>query len=397
MSNIQDAGKNITDELLIRILKQNEKRISKFLEWEIPFLNFPNMVSLHTPPDGSCLFHSILKAYNKIAIEEKIAGKHINITEYVRKTFRPLLADYLDDTSQYTIPIYRLLNENDFEKSCKSVLELSKEYMINELNSGVAVSIDTYCELLIRFCEKNIFVIDYEKNDIILTGSVIDKLRNDEWPCVVLLYIKGGGSVGHYETVGYIDTDDLHTFFTIDNIFIKLLLHRAKLIQEHKKLENMSRYFDKVGDVYYEEVKRYRPSAGLLQKTTELTLKRLMNAKKIEDKESNNKESNNKESKRNQDNVDNKNTQYKVREYNNKEHRQIEHKNNYKKDTRTEPIYKEHDIQDTKSSILDDIFRSSRAVLEDLEKDEDSSITSLIKQEDIRKIEDISRELQDRY
>lgn len=273
-------------EFLDRIYKKNNKRISKILNWELPFLNFPNMVSLHTPGDGSCLFHSILKAYNKIAIEEKIGNTPINMSEFIRTNFRKLLSEYLNDTTQYGIEIYKLLNENDFDKNSNSIIELSKDYMINELETSNAVNFDYYCELLIRFCEKNIFVIDYEKQDVIFTGSISDKLRNDDWPCIVLLYIPGRGNGGHYETLGYIDTDGLHTFFTLSNVFIKYIMYRAKLLNEYSKIENIANHIEKVGEQeFYSNVKSFIPNRGTLMETTNETIKTLNSKPEVKEKE----------------------------------------------------------------------------------------------------------------
>jgi hypothetical protein len=263
-------------EFLGRIYKKHASRISKVLNWEIPYLNFPNMVSLRTPGDGSCLFHSILKAYNKIAIEEKIGNNAIQISDFIRSTFRELLSEYLSDASQHSVEIYKLLNENDFDKNSSSIVELSKEYMENELKSANAVNFDYYCELLIRFCEKNIFVIDFEKQDVVITGSVNDKMRNDSWPCVVLLFVPGKTSVGHYETLGYIDTDGLHTFFSMSNVFIRCILYRAKLLKELSKIEHIAEHIESIGESkFYSDVKSFVPSKGTLIETTNETVKNI--------------------------------------------------------------------------------------------------------------------------
>jgi hypothetical protein len=280
------ASEKQKSEFLGRIYRKHANRISKVLNWEIPYLNFPNMVSLKTPGDGSCLFHSILKAYNKIAIEEKIGNNPIQISDFIRSTFRELLSEYLSNTSQHGVEIYKLLNENDFDKNSSSIVELSKEYMENELKSANAVNFDYYCELLIRFCEKNIFVIDFEKQGVVLTGSINDKMRNDSWPCVVLLFVPGKTSIGHYETLGYIDTDGLHTFFSMSNVFIRCILYRAKLLNELSKIENIAEHIESVGESkFYADVKSFVPSKGILSETTNETIK---NIKKKNSNNSNN-------------------------------------------------------------------------------------------------------------
>jgi hypothetical protein len=280
-------------EFLDRVYKKHSKQISKILSWESPYLNFPNLVSLRTPGDGSCLFHSILKAYNKIAIDEKIGNNSVNMHEFIRSTFRQLLSEYLDDSCQHGVSVYRLLNENDFEKNSNSIIELTKDFMINELRSSAPVNFEYYSELLIRFCEKNIFVIDFEKQDVILSGSVSDKLRNDDWPCVVLLFCQGHGNVGHYETLGYMDTDGLHTYFSMSNVFIRYILYRATLLKEHSKIENIAEHIHKIGESqFYANVKAYVPSKGLLTETTQNTVKTIKK-KESDEKEKKKSDSNN--------------------------------------------------------------------------------------------------------
>jgi hypothetical protein len=352
-------------EFLDRVYKKHSKQISKILSWDTPYLNFPNLVSLRTPGDGSCLFHSILKAYNKIAIEEKIGNTQVNMHEFIRNTFRQLLSEYLDDASQYGVPIYRILNENDFEKNSNAIIELTKDFMINELRSPGPVNFEYYSELLIRFCEKNIFIIDFEKQDVILSGSVSDKLRNDSWPCVVLLFCQGNGNVGHYETLGYMDTDGLHTFFSMSNVFIRYILYRANLLKEHSKIENIADHIHKIGESqFYANVKAYNPPKGLLIETTQNTVKTI----KKNDSEEKEKEKEKKKS----------------------ESKKLENINNNisKKDKKIMNIKKKEKKEKEKLIIEDedDEEKSSRTIVDDDNEDNEESMISLSDREKVNKI-----------
>lgn len=359
-------------EFLDRVYKKHSKQISKILSWESPYLNFPNLVSLRTPGDGSCLFHSILKAYNKIAIEEKIGNNSVNMHEFIRGTFRQLLSEYLDDSSQHGVSIYRLLNENDFEKNSNSIVELTKDFMINELRSPGPVNFEYYSELLIRFCEKNIFVIDFEKQDVILSGSVSDKLRNDDWPCVVLLFCQGNGNVGHYETLGYMDTDGLHTYFSMSNVFIRYILYRANLLKEHSKIENIAEHIHKIGESqFYANVKAYVPSKGLLTETTQNTAKTLKK-----------KETDEKEKKKDKDTTNNSNNST----------------NNVKKDKKILNIKKKNKEKEKIIVEDSDEEKSSRTIVDNDDSDKNNDEESIISLSDREKVNKIKNSLlQDDY
>ncbi len=175
--------------------------------FKISFIELPNLVILTTVSDGSCFFHSVLRAFNTSYITSKSITDRVNLA----RTFRNALADRLDEIDPITGKnYYSGLNQGRLSEISEGIKEYTKEGLQKELRSESSVD-NIYQELISNALHIDIYIIDGIKKDIYSVGSSFDcyyKGRNS-----IILYYSGG----HYEVIGL-----KHSNGEIDTIFTPL-------------------------------------------------------------------------------------------------------------------------------------------------------------------------------
>ena len=190
------------------------------------FTDIKNLVVIPTVADGSCYFHSILRAFNTDYMKTTTVFDRINLA----RTFRNGLAMRLSETDPITgEEYYDTLNNGKLAEISKGVREYSKEYLHRELLSSDAVD-NIYQELISNAINKDIYIIDLETNDMYNTGSAYS------------LYYKGRNSIviayspGHFETVAIKRSDgSLNTIFTPEHPLIQSCQERLISAIRHDK------------------------------------------------------------------------------------------------------------------------------------------------------------------
>lgn len=158
--------------------------------------------------DGSCYFHSILRAFN---------ATYINNPE--------LRTSYTVAFRSELVPKLRKHYESLGDGNLKEFGDVSPEFSLAELskllNSMSAVG-DSFRELISRELDINIFIVDILRRDLYVSGDNVSTMYSPR-PSVVLLYLPG-----HYETVALKGKDSqLHGYFVWENQLIQALYRRS--------------------------------------------------------------------------------------------------------------------------------------------------------------------------
>lgn len=169
----------------------------------------PNSVRIKTIADGSCLFHSILLAFCK---PYKLADQ--NERRNMVKIFRNKLADKLVD-------YYKIISRGKLEELSRDMPEVKLENMVALLRSNKPVD-NRFNELISIETNLNIFLLNYNTKDVILTGDE-NILYKSARKSVVILYLP---SAEHYDLVGEINAGIIRTLFDSNDMFIKRILNK---------------------------------------------------------------------------------------------------------------------------------------------------------------------------
>jgi len=203
----------------------------QMLDWKL----YPNMVRIHTEGDGSCFFHAILNACYKPYIKGVTGdGVSLNRRECV-KNFRKDLANKLDDyidSNPRNKKWYDILSRGDLKAHSKDLPELSLENMKRTLDSNSSVD-HIFNELISEVILKDIYLLDFEKKDVYITGDDEDILYKNRKSIVILAI------PGHYELVGVYRVNKkgllvVQTLFAHDDEFIKIIRKRMREIIKKK-------------------------------------------------------------------------------------------------------------------------------------------------------------------
>jgi hypothetical protein len=191
------------------------------LNWTEGF-TYPNMVRIRTSADGSCFFHAIAKAYYIPYRTGMLNGVAINRHQLV-KTLRRDLAMKLGQPANPLEPNgptnYDLLSRGQLREFSKAVPRYSLDNMKKELNSPSAID-NVYNEFISNQLGKDIYLLDGENRDVLVTGNDDDILYKDR-DSIVILYIPG-----HYELVGLLQGDRIETHFLPSHPFIQAIRNR---------------------------------------------------------------------------------------------------------------------------------------------------------------------------
>jgi hypothetical protein len=171
---------------------------------KLTFIETMNLAVISTIGDGSCFFHSVLRAFNTDYIKAKSISDRVNMA----RTFRNALADLLEEVDPLTGKNYYAgLNNGELEKISGGVKEYSLAGLQKELRSSASVD-NIYQELISNGINKDIYIIDGVKKDMYHVGSAFP------------LYYKGRNSIIIYYTPGHFEVVGLkHSNGTVDTLF----------------------------------------------------------------------------------------------------------------------------------------------------------------------------------
>lgn len=229
------------------ILATKEKRVRRgtvmsdfswgYLNWNQTPFAYPNMVRIDTIADGSCFFHAIANAYFIPYWENTLNGQPMSKHRFVA-AMRNDLATRLGEpvTNLPNLTHYDLLSRGQLCEFAKAVPRYSLENMQRELRSHSAVD-NVYNEFISNQLNKDIYLLDAKKRDVLVTGDDDDILYKNRESIVVLYH------PGHYELVGIVDPayanislppgcrDHIATLFSPQHSFIRAIRQRMREIK----------------------------------------------------------------------------------------------------------------------------------------------------------------------
>ena len=179
----------------------------EILDWEglSPFY-YEGLVKKTEINDGSCFFHCIADSfYRKYQLGQVNRKEFVkNLRKDLSKNLSVAVYEKLSrgQLKNFRIPGYSLL---DFKK----ILD-SNEYVDNRFNEYISNVID-----------KDIYIIDYEKKDVYITGSYNDVggILYKNRDSIVIIWINGN----HYDLAGVLEGKKLITLFQYNHPFIETI------------------------------------------------------------------------------------------------------------------------------------------------------------------------------
>lgn len=197
------------------------------LTWTGP-IRYPGMLRFQVPADGSCLFHSLLFAYNQNYRLEGQNGRFVSWREIVKKLRQELsnlLASPIDPLVPSSRRYYDIIARGHLEEISKSSPQYTLKNMQKTLDSNAQID-DMYLEFIADALDKDIYILSEEKQDIYLTGK--EDLYQKGRSSIVLLY-----GHDHYTLIGNINGDSVtKTLFNPKEDFItRLKIRQAQLVK----------------------------------------------------------------------------------------------------------------------------------------------------------------------
>ncbi len=189
------------------------------LDWRNGTLNYPGMGRKRTIGDGSCFFHAITDAYFRPYQRGNLNGKSLNRIKFVKY----LRYDLANELERRINPngrmIYDKLSRGKLREISKTLQQYSLENMQKELRSNRSVD-NVYLEFISNVLDKDIYILDFMKKDVYITGDDRDILYKNR-DSIVLLFIPG-----HYELVGVKEQGKIKTLFKANHPFITSIVTR---------------------------------------------------------------------------------------------------------------------------------------------------------------------------
>lgn len=183
------------------------------LRWDKNF-KYDGLVRLYTIGDGSCFFHAVIKAY---FIPYKVGyynEQPLDRGQFIRNFRRDLAKTLREDPE-----IYKSLSRGQLENMSKTLEQCHLEEMIKVLDSDLPVD-NLFNEYVSNVINKDIYLLDMEKEDVYMTGNDIDILYKNRDSIVILTM------PGHYELVGVERNGLIQTLFRPNDDFILYIKER---------------------------------------------------------------------------------------------------------------------------------------------------------------------------
>lgn len=176
------------------------------------------LVKFAVPPDGHCLFHSLLFSFYTPYREEELNGNAISKLQIV-VNLRHELSDRLDN-------VYGSLSKGNLSKFAEAVPEFELSSMKNELKSNNYIGYG-YIEYISNLINKDIYIIDGETNNIYISDELPYLIKGRT---SIVLYYKDS----HYEPIGLEQDDAYYCHFKSNHPFIRFL--RDKIDQHLRNI-----------------------------------------------------------------------------------------------------------------------------------------------------------------
>ena len=222
--NLCVLNEDIINTIQTKPLKSILKKKIEFQTLNLKNIDYPNLRLIETIADGSCFFHSILKATNVNYFNDNHKS---NYALNFRKSLAEKLTDESNTKDKSDKSIYQTLSRGSLPELSQNLPEFSLEQMQFQLSNHISVD-NRFNELVSNELNIDIYILDSETGDLYITGDDADILYFDR-PSVVLYY-----SPGHYRLVGvYEESDgmsDITDFFHYTHSFIVYLKNRMNIL-----------------------------------------------------------------------------------------------------------------------------------------------------------------------
>ena len=194
-------------------------------------LKIPGLVRKRTPMDGSCFFHAICDSFYDRYKQAKLGNTQLSPGQIV-STLRKELADKLGSKVNPLISnsptFYDILSRGKLKDFGKDLKTYSLPALQEWLASNRSVD-NAFNEFISNLLGKDIYILDYNKKDVYITGDDMDLLYSQR-PGIVLLYLQSSeqNGVGHYELVGRVSRGKIITMFDPNDPLILQIQDRMR-------------------------------------------------------------------------------------------------------------------------------------------------------------------------
>lgn len=183
------------------------------LDWRgLSDFYYEGMVKKDEIADGSCFFHCIADSFYKPYQLGTIDRK-----DFVRK-LRKDLSLRLDSE-------YSSLSRGKLREYSRELQDFSLSNLKRQLDSYEFVD-NRFNELVSNILNKDIYILDYEKRDVYITGNDDEILYKNRESIVIIWY-----NQNHFDLVGIIEDDKLITLFKPNHPFIINIKDRMKQLR----------------------------------------------------------------------------------------------------------------------------------------------------------------------
>lgn len=193
------------------------------LIWNGPF-KFPGLCVLHVLGDGSCLIHAVLLAYNQDYRIERQGSRFVSRQDQAVQ-FRHQLAHYLSMPSDPLQPgspsQYLLLGRGNLPQVSIKFPQYTLDNMKKTLTTQESLDY-MYFEPISDYINKDIYVLDNQKQDVYITGE--EDLYQKGRESIIILF-----TGNHYDLVGLSDDRGvIQTLFAPDHPLIEAIKRRQR-------------------------------------------------------------------------------------------------------------------------------------------------------------------------
>ncbi len=189
------------------------------LNWTDGYIKYPGMIKINVIKDESSLLHAVMTSIYDVYKNNKI--NKCKFIQELRNNLAYKLKSYIDTNNQSSI-YYDTLSGGILGSISKIKPDVSLENMIKTLVSNDNIGI-IYNEFISNIFNINIYIIDYDKKDLYMTGLNKNYLYKIRSSIVVLI------SDGYYDLVGLISNEHkIKTKFNINHPFIIMINKRMR-------------------------------------------------------------------------------------------------------------------------------------------------------------------------
>lgn len=224
-SGISEKVSNVTFEKLTCIAGQHKEVIP-----------IPNLVIISTPSDGSCFFHSVLRAFNRGYIKATSQSQRTDISRLLRDSLATEFAEIDPDTDSSYYNGFGRGNLATLGSSCN---EYRMDYLQKTLRSNDMVGHE-FLESICKFLRIDVYIIFDKTHDVYPLGNDLDLYYKNR-SSIVLYFYQSSQNSGHYEVVGLLHEDgSIGTLFNQNHHLIKSIQERYGFTFIPKMVTNTS-------------------------------------------------------------------------------------------------------------------------------------------------------------